>query len=176
MKNAISQLIITDSTYDKDVQHEFARKLAADCIVLLQNDVEILPLQKDDKVAFIGELDETPRYQDDGSSHVNAYKIVTPLQAAKDNQQDISYEQGYRISDTASDAELENAAISTAKNSDKVIVFAGVLKRDESKGFDKKTIDLPDNQVALIKKLVTFNEYVIVVLQNEFSCYNTMVR
>lgn len=50
--------------------------------------------------------------------------------------------------------------------SDKIIFFAGVPEQDKSEGFDKKTIDLPENQVNLIQKLSAINPNIIVVLQN----------
>lgn len=50
-------------TYGKEAQHKFAQKAAEDSMILLKNEEQILPLQKSDKIALIGELARQPRYQ-----------------------------------------------------------------------------------------------------------------
>lgn len=152
--------------YDKDEQHSFARQMAADSMILLKNEDQVLPLKTTDKVAIIGELAEKPRYQGGGSSHVNAYRLVTPLAAAQTSQQEINYAKGYHIDQSQADEQLVANAITVAKESDKVVIFAGVPERDESEGFDKTTIDLPENQTTLIEQVAAINPNVIVVLQN----------
>jgi beta-glucosidase len=156
----------TSGEYDKEEQHAFARQMAADSMVLLKNEQQVLPLKATDKVAIIGELAQKPRYQGGGSSHVNPYKLVTPLAAAQASQQDINYAAGYHIDQSQADEQLVASALIAAKASDKVVVFAGVPERDESEGFDKTTIDLPENQTDLINQLATVNKNIIVVLQN----------
>ena len=54
--------------FDRDADHEVARRVASQCMVLLRNEENILPLQKEQKVAFIGTFAQTPRYQGGGSS------------------------------------------------------------------------------------------------------------
>ncbi|MGL5886839.1 MAG: beta-glucosidase family protein [Leuconostoc suionicum] len=152
--------------YDKEAQHNFAKKAAEDSIVLLKNESSVLPIHQTEKIAVIGELAKKPRYQGGGSSHVNAYKIITPLEAAENSNYDIMYADGYQLSDEESNIELENQALSVAEVSDKVIIFAGVPEKNESEGFDKGTIDLPKNQLELIQKLAAHNSNVIIVLQN----------
>ena len=49
-------------TYDKQAQHQFARRAARECAVLLKND-GVLPLKKGVQLAFIGGFARTPRYQ-----------------------------------------------------------------------------------------------------------------
>lgn len=156
----------TSGEYDKEEQHAFARQMAADSMVSLKNEQQVLPLKATDKVAIIGELAQKPRYQGGGSSHVNPYKLVTPLAAAQASQQDINYAAGYHIDQSQADEQIVASALIAAKASDKVVVFAGVPERDESEGFDKTTIDLPENQTDLINQLATVNKNIIVVLQN----------
>lgn len=48
---------------DEKAQHDAARKAAEQCIVLLKNDQDILPLQHSAKVAMIGDFAAHPRYQ-----------------------------------------------------------------------------------------------------------------
>lgn len=161
-------------SYDKQKQHNFARKLADDSIVLLKNQNHILPIKEKDSLAIIGGLAKTPRYQGGGSSHVNAYKVISPLQAISKNHANTAFSLGYSLDADQEDAgqedlKKENRALNLAKKKDKVIFFAGFRQDQESEGFDKTTMELPDNQNKLIKKLLTVNKKVIVVLQNGSS-------
>lgn len=149
--------------YDKEEQHRFARQMADDSIVLLKNKDSQLPLASDDSLAIIGELAEKPRYEGGGSSHVNAHNVVTPLAAAPENAQ---YAAGYSLKETAPEDQLVDKAVALAKQSDRVIFFAGFPEQMETEGFDKKTISLPDNQNQLIEKITSVNPNVTVVLEN----------
>lgn len=149
--------------YSTKSQHQFARHLADDSIILLQNQKNELPIQHDDKVAVIGELAARPRYQGSGSSRVNAHHVVTPLEAMPENAQ---YAQGYSLDAEGTNLDLIKSAILLAKESDKVIYFMGFPESMESEGFDKESIDLPQNQIALLDKLVNVNPHITVVLQN----------
>ncbi len=60
---------------------------------------------------------------------------------------------------------LERSA-NAAALSDVTVVFAGLTEEYESEGFDRKTMDLPVNQVELIKKVAGANPNTIVVLNN----------
>lgn len=149
--------------YDKEEQHDFARKMADDGIILLQNHNRQLPLNDQQSIAVIGELAAKPRFEGGGSSHVNAHHVVSPLAALPDNAK---YTLGYEIdSDHLNPAETNNA-LKLAKESDRVVFFAGFPEKMESEGFDKTSIALPDNQVTLLKQVVAVNPNVTVVLQN----------
>lgn len=149
--------------YDKDTQHSFARKMADDSIVLLKNDHHELPLANKQKIAMIGELAEKPRYEGGGSSHVNAYNVVTPLKAAPAN---VSYSKGYLIDQDAPDQHLQKEAVKLAQQAERVVFFAGFPENMETEGFDKQTISLPNNQNELLKAILAVNPHVTVVLQN----------
>ncbi len=56
------------------------------------------------------------------------------------------------------------AAIVAAKKSEIVLVFAGNSKFQESEGFDRQSIDLSENQVALINEVSKVNPNTIVVI------------
>ncbi len=60
--------------------------------------------------------------------------------------------------------QLITDAITTAKNSDVAIVFAGTNYNYESEGFDRKDLILPNDQDELIKKVAEANKNTIIVL------------
>ena len=66
-------------TFDAAAHHTLARRAAAESIVLLRNEGGILPLKPNEKLAVIGAVAETPRYQGAGSSAVNALQVDTLL-------------------------------------------------------------------------------------------------
>lgn len=149
--------------YDKEEQHGFARQVADDSIVLLKNTDQQLPLQTGESLAVIGELAAKPRFEGGGSSHVNAHHVVTPLAAAPAGAK---YAAGYRLAETTPDQELATAAVQLAKQSDRVIFFAGFPESMETEGFDKDSIALPANQNELLTQIIEANPNVTVVLQN----------
>ncbi|MEW5798328.1 MAG: glycoside hydrolase family 3 C-terminal domain-containing protein [Bacteroidota bacterium] len=55
-------------------------------------------------------------------------------------------------------------AIETAKKSELAIIFAGNSHYQESEGFDRPSIDLPDNQIQLINEVSKVNPNTVVVL------------
>ncbi|MBB1080423.1 glycoside hydrolase family 3 C-terminal domain-containing protein [Limosilactobacillus sp. STM2_1] len=146
--------------YDKAEQHAFARQMADDGIVLLKNAENLLPLNGTQSIAVIGELAKKPRYEGGGSSHVNAHKVVTPLEASPTGS---DYAAGYSLAGKEEDYEQ---AITLAKNKDVVVFFAGFPAEMETEGFDKQTINLPANQTALLSEILKVNPNVIVVLEN----------
>ena len=86
--------------YDVAAHHALARTTAEQSAVLLKNE-DILPLQKDKKIAFIGEFAKVPRIQGGGSSHINNTSVESALDAAGDS---VSYAQGFAVLQRASDA------------------------------------------------------------------------
>ena len=72
-------------TFDADAHHALARRAAAESIVLLKNENDLLPLAEGTKVAVIGDFAQTPRYQGAGSSAVNSIKVDTFLDCLKES-------------------------------------------------------------------------------------------
>lgn len=67
-----------------DEHRKIARKAAADAMVLLKNDKDLLPLSDVENVALIGGLADYPAIQGGGSSQVSPDRIVTPLEGLKE--------------------------------------------------------------------------------------------
>ena len=148
--------------YDKEEHHRIAKEIAQEGCVLLKNEDNILPLPKEAKVAYIGEFAEHPHYQGGGSSHINSTKVSTALESSKGLK--VEYAQGYQA-DKPINQKLVDEAIEVAKRNDYVVVFAGLPDSIESEGFDRKNLDMPENQNTLISALAKVNKNIIVVLQ-----------
>lgn len=154
------------ASVDRQAAHQAAVQIAEDSIVLLKNEQDVLPLSKGEQVIVIGALAEFPRYQGSGSSHVNPYQVVTPLEALCKELPDLLYAQGYGLEQTGADELLAANAFAAAAKADKILLFLGFPETWESEGFDKEDFQLPDNQLMLLEKLKKLNVPIIVLLQN----------
>ena len=153
-----------DTPWDKEAQHSLAARAAAECMVLLKNEENALPLRKEDAVAFIGEFAKKPRYQGGGSSHINSFKTTAALDAAKGLN--VLYAQGYSAAqDTATEGQIEEA-VKIAQAAHTAVVFAGLPDAYESEGYDRKHMRMPDCQNRLIEAVAAANPNTVVVLHN----------
>lgn len=141
--------------------------LASQCAVLMKND-GILPLDKSSKVAFIGAFAKTPRYQGNGSSHINTAHVISAVDAAE--TLDITYADGYRTDSDEINEELMKEAVDTAKEAEIAVVFAGLPDVFESEGVDRTTLDMPANQSMLIEAVAEVQENTIVYFTEGHQC------
>ena len=155
-----------DTPWDMEAQHALAAQIAADCMVLLKNEGDVLPLEKDAPVAFIGEFSSAPRFQGGGSSHINCFKITSALDAAKASGLNVAYAQGYSVKDDAATDEMIAQAVDAAKNARTAVVFAGLPDSYESEGYDRTHMRLPACQNKLIEAVAAANPRTVVVLHN----------
>ncbi|MFB7991312.1 glycoside hydrolase family 3 C-terminal domain-containing protein [Streptomyces sp. NPDC056002] len=154
-----------------EAHHELARTAAQRCVVLLKNDGELLPLAPDSgTVAVIGELARTPRFQGAGSSQVTPTRLDVPLDCLREaaDGADVTFAAGYALPGVDADGAdgLVDEAERLAAGSDTVLLFLGLPAQDESEGFDRDHIDLPEAQVRLLERVVAVNPRVVVVLSN----------
>lgn len=152
-----------ETVIDFEADHEKARKIAAESMVLLKND-GILPLKKDAKVAFVGEFARTPRFQGGGSSNVNAYKVTSALEAAETMGLHVSFAPGYATKTPEPDAALLEAAAKTAEAADVAVAFVGITDAMESEGFDRRTLSMPENHEALVAAVSKVQKNTVVVV------------
>lgn len=151
------------AVFDLEADHAVARQLAEESIILLKNNADILPLNESQKIAYIGQYAEQPRYQGGGSSHINSYKVESALSVAGPN---ITYARGFDDSTETVDEELQKEAVNLAAESDVAVLFVGLPDSFESEGYDRKHLKMPANQISLIEAVAEVQENVVVVLHN----------
>ncbi|HHX49367.1 MAG TPA: glycosyl hydrolase [Clostridiales bacterium] len=151
------------ATYDRKKDHDLAREIASQTMVLLKNKDNILPLDKNKKYAVIGKFAKKPRIQGGGSSHINTYKVTSFLDEAKDLN--IEYADGWK-DESVVDEEYINEAVKIAKDVDAALLFVGLTDIYESEGYDRKNINLPIAHNVLIEEVAKVNKNIVIILHN----------
>ena len=150
--------------FDARAHHLFAREAAAQSAVLLKNDSSLLPFAAGTSIAVLGAFAKAPRYQGAGSSKVQPLVIDTPLKELQKLGYDASFAEGYREESDTPDEALMQTACDLARKMDAALIYAGLPDRYESEGFDRESLAMPENQVALIRRVAAVNPRVAVVL------------
>ena len=150
--------------FDAAEHHALSREAAAHSAVLLKNDDALLPLAPGKTIAVLGAFAQTPRYQGAGSSKVQPLSIENPLEELRKRGIAAEYAEGYREATDAPDEALMREACDLARQKDAVLIYAGLPDRYESEGFDRSSLAMPENQVALILRVAAVNPHVAVVL------------
>ncbi len=153
-----------ETPWDREAQHAQAARIAAECMVLLKNEGDILPLDKVDDIAFIGEFAKKPRFQGGGSSHINSFRITGALEAAEGLK--VTYAPGYSVAKDDAPAEMIAEAVAAAKKAKVAVVFAGLPDSYESEGYDRSHMRMPDCQNRVIEAVAEANPNTVVVLHN----------
>ena len=154
-----------DAVFDLERDHEAAAGIAEECIVLLKNDEEILPLKKGVKAAFIGKYASAPRYQGGGSSHINSFRVESALESAE-KIGSICYARGFDDGEDVVEEALVAEAQKAAAEAEVAVIFAGLPDNFESEGYDRSHLHLPNCQNHLIEKICEVQKNVVIVLHN----------
>ena len=153
-------------TYDSDAHHKLAREIASQCMVLMKNDNNVLPLKKDAKVALIGEMAHTPRYQGAGSSLINPIKLDNAYQTMKDMGINLTFSKGYELKKCKAKKSMDLIldAKAAAKNADVAVVFVGLTDEYETEGADRHHLSIPPMHNVLVEEVLKANPNTVVVL------------
>ena len=144
---------------DYEAHHALAKRAAAEGAVLLKNEGGILPLKQDAKIAVIGDMAKSLRYQGAGSSHINPTKLAQPL----DFLPDAVYAPGCDERGDTTDALLAEAR-AAARQAEIAVVFAGLPNRCESEGFDRDDMKMPAGHLRMIEAVASANPNTVVIL------------
>ena len=166
----------------------FARKVAAQSMVLLKNDNNLLPIKKSATIAVIGPLANT------NENMAGTWSVATPqdksisvLQGIKEvvgNSGSVLYSKGSNLSydkgleergtmfgkeiprDGRSDEELLNEAIAIASKADVIIAALGESAELSGESSSRTDISIPQVQKDLLQALLKTGKPVILVLFN----------
>lgn len=158
------------AVFDVDAHHALARRAAAECMVLLKNDGNVLPFDRSKlkKVALIGRFGEHPRYQGAGSSRVTPTRLDIPreeLAKALGSKADLFYCEAYDADGNITPESLVKA-VALAQSADAAVVMAGLPEKHESEGYDRTTLAMPEGHNRLIEAVCRAQPNTAVVLMN----------
>ena len=162
--------------------YEVAQRVAAEGIVLLQNEGNVLPIKPEGKkILVVGENAIKMMTVGGGSSSLKAQheisplqglqmRLVAPLDYARGYVGDVSgnyngVSTGQDLNDKRTPEALIAEAVEKAKTADYVIIFGGLNKSDyqDCEGHDRKSMELPYNQDKLITAIAAVNKNTIYV-------------
>ncbi len=169
-----------------DAHYDAARRIGDEGIVLLRNHGSILPLNLDGskkRILVVGENAIKMMTVGGGSSSLKVQREVSPLdglKAAVGDRATIEYARGYvgdvsskyngvttgqDLGDTRTPEELIAEAAAKAADADYVIFFGGLNKsrHQDCENSDRRSLELPYNQDAVIEALIKANPNLIVV-------------
>ena len=147
---------VGEAVFDREAQHQLAARLETRCAVLLKN-TGVLPLRRDQKLAYLGGYAQKPRYQGGGSSHINATRVPGALSLAPAGT---VYVPGF-VDETAQDLD---AAVAAAREAEAAVIFAGLPDSFECEGYDRSHMRLPESQNQLIERVAAVQPHTVVVL------------
>src|SRR5699024_9433343 len=137
---------------------------AEESVVLLKNNDDILPLEKNGFIAVIGEYARKERYQGSGSSHVNTNELENALVEMKKcvgESSKLQFAKGYKLDEESVDYNLLDEAVNIAAQSDVAVLFVGLPDSYESEGFDRKHMKIPESHTTLIDAVSKVNTNVV---------------
>lgn len=154
-----------DTTFDEAEHHALAREVAGRAIVLLKNDDQALPLGGTGTVAVVGPFATSPRIQGGGSSRVIPTRTDVPFDELRALAPDVDFQavEGYRHDGTDA-AELRQQAVEAAELADRAVVFLGLTAADEAEGTDRTHIDVPEEQIQLLRAVAAAQPKTVAVL------------
>ena len=156
------------ATVDVDAHHALAREAAGRGIVLLKNDGDLLPLAPSGTIAVLGDFAQNPRYQGGGSSHVNPTRLDVALDEIRSvaGEATVTFAPGFTTDGSGDGAALRAEAVAAARDADVAVVFLGLAADQESEGFDRDHLELPNEQLDLLAAVVAVQPRTAVVLSH----------
>lgn len=160
--------------YDRDKQHAIARKIAAEGIVLLKNDNDVLPVtsEKYKKIAVVGGHADEALVSGQGAADVfqSAEYTLSPLNELKKQLPDIDFKYIDIYKAGSYNRKMLwprcNEFKAFIEDCDAVIYFGGSMVSEDTENFDRLSARVNPNQELFVRYALEMKKKVIVVLQN----------
>jgi len=160
-----------------------ALQASRESIVLLKNEDNLLPVNKEtfQSVLITGPNAKAVNHSISryGPSHVDVISVYDGIKALAGNQMDVQYALGcdfydsnwprnelYQIPPDDKQQEYIDEAVEKAKKVDLIIVAIGDNEHTVGESRSRTSLDLPGNQIELVRALYSTNKPIIVVLVN----------
>ena len=157
-----------------------ARDLAAETIVLLKNDNDVLPLKKQGKIALIGPLADC-KYNVGTWAVTATYQYGTlreAMERALQGKAKVLYAQGcnfcrdsvlqvdgafYRIVPRGDDEQMKQEALAVARQSDVIVCAMGEQQEMSGECASRSDLEMPDAQRELLAELVILGKPIVLL-------------
>jgi len=156
------------SAFDPDAHHALAREVARRCVVLLKNSDGLLPLVPAGRIAVVGHFAVDARYQGGGSSRINPTRVDVTLDeiCRLAGDAEVTFASGFSLTPQADPVALREEAVRVAADADVAVVFLGLAISQEAEGADRTDIELPTEQIELLRAVVAAQPATVVVLSH----------
>jgi beta-glucosidase len=148
---------------------EAALDVAKKSMVLLKNDNNVLPLRKEQKVAFVGPLvnDEwniIGSWAASGDRYGYAVSVQEGVNKIVTDKGKVTFDKGVEIIDSRRD--MMQAALDNARKADVIVAVMGEFENMSGEAASRTSIDLPGIQKEFLAELKKLNKPVVLVLMN----------
>jgi beta-glucosidase len=178
----VADAAATERLVNSAAHQQVALRAARESIVLLKNDQNVLPLNKEIKsIAVVGpnaDDDSTARYRY-GPSGVKGVTVLEGIRAKLGDRVKVNYAKGCEITDahwpetevlpeplTREESSEIGKAVAAAEKSDLTVVVLGDSMKTVGESASRTSLDLPGHQLDLVKAVQATGKPIIVVLIN----------
>lgn len=145
-----------------------ALHVANESMVLLKNENSVLPLNKNQKVAFVGPLvsDEwniIGSWAATGDRYGYATSVEEGIMEVA-NKKNVSFDKGVEI--LKDDRSMIAKAVESARNADVIVAVMGEFENMTGEAASRSSIDLPGIQKEFLAELKKLNKPIVLVLLN----------
>ncbi len=169
--NRITEMKNEAKPYDRKEQHKRAYNAACECITLLRNDNNILPITKEKykEIAVFGNVAKDVLFMGGGSSRVSILpeSVDIPLDFIKKNADGIKVDYYPIFESGFVDEGVVHRVDAVSKTYDAVLFFVGdnYGMDCETESFDRDNIKFPNYVNAAIEKAISKFKNLVLILQ-----------